>query len=334
MTVSGTILDSLCPMHVRLDPEGCIVGMGATLSKLELPPLKGEPFLEAFELHRPRTIKTMRDLLETRGRTLYIRLRTPKRTPLKGILVPDGEGGAVINMSFGISVIDAVRDYALTSTDFAATDLVVEMLYLVEAKSAAMNSSIHLNTRLHGAKTEAERRAATDGLTGLVNRRALDQVLARACKSAESFAIMHMDLDYFKQVNDTYGHAAGDLVLRRVAEIMMEVTRKEDTAARVGGDEFVLIFPGLVNRERLARIAERLIERIEMPVTHDGRACHVSASIGICINLGTDTDPALLLDRADKALYASKRAGRAQFSFYRADDSRGESGSGTAMAGE
>ncbi|WP_136439372.1 GGDEF domain-containing protein [Pacificoceanicola onchidii] len=334
MKSTAQILRGLCPMHVLIDEEGIIHSVGPTLHKLQTPKLIGANFLEAFDLYRPRGVTNMAQLLANEGRTLYVRLRNPKRTQLKGVLVSDGAGRVVINLSFGISVIDAVRDYALTSRDFAATDLAVEMLYLVEAKSAVLNSSLHLNTRLQGAKTEAERRAATDGLTGLVNRSALDQVLDRLCRSGQSFAVMHMDLDFFKQVNDTYGHAAGDRVLRRVAQVMLEVTRTDDTAARVGGDEFVLIFNGLVNEVRLGAISERLIGRIEQPIMHEGQACHVSASIGICINAEEGADPDVLLERADQALYASKRAGRAQYTFYDPGQEDGNSGEGKALAGE
>lgn len=334
MTLSANILKGLCPMHVVLDPVGRIIGYGSTIDKLEMQPIMGTHFLDAFELYRPRSVRTMPDLLATAGRKLFIRLRNRKRTAVKGLLVPDGKGGAVINLSFGISIVDAVRDYALTGTDFAATDLAVEMLYLVEAKSAAMTSSIHLNTKLHGAKTEAERRAATDGLTGLVNRAALDEILEKLCVSGERFALMQLDLDFFKQVNDTYGHAAGDVVLRHVAQILLEVTRKYDTAARVGGDEFVLIFGGDVTRERLAGIARRLIDRIELPVAYGERYCTVSASIGICLHEGGKVDPDSVMSRADEALYVSKRSGRAQYSFYQVIAESDQTGGNSALAGE
>lgn len=334
MTLSSNVLAQLCPMHVVLDPMGTIIQAGATLHKLQTPPLKDVRFLDAFEVYRPRAVTSMQQLLATQGRKLFLRLRNEKRTQLKGMLVPDGKGGAVINMSFGISVIEAVRDYALTSTDFATTDLAVEMLYLVEAKTAALNASLHLNTRLQGAKTEAEERAYTDGLTGLRNRRAMDRMLERLSRSGQPYSLMHMDLDFFKQVNDTHGHAAGDLVLCKVAEIMLEETRKDDIAARVGGDEFVLIFPNLTSEERLAGLATRMIEKIERPVIYDGRACHVSASIGISVNEGEALYPDIMLERADQALYGAKRAGRAQFCFYDPLVHAVESGGNSALAGE
>lgn len=310
------MLHLICPMHAVLDRTGHIRQAGPTLHKLSDTPMEGTRFLEMFEVYRPRAVYGMTDLLQTSGRKLHLRLRKGVRTPLKGILIENGQGGAIINLSFGISVVDGVRDYALTSSDFAPTDLAVEMLYLVEAKSAAMDASRNLNTRLQGAMVAAEERAFTDTLTGLGNRRAMDTVLDRLCRGGQGFSTMHLDLDLFKQVNDTMGHAAGDQVLRQVARVMLDETRQDDTVARVGGDEFVILFGRLTARQRLAEIAERLIARIEEPIFHDGQECNVSASIGISVAEPGATDPARILEEADFALYASKRAGRARHSFF------------------
>ena len=334
MTLPQSVLMSLCPMHVLLSPTGHILQSGPTLEKLGQGPLEGRRFLEVFEVYRPSAIETMAHLLEVNGPSLRLRLRSGKRTQLTGVMARDGQGGAVINLSFGISVVDAVRDYALTSKDFAATDLTVEMLYLVEAKSAAMEASRHLNTRLEGARVEAEERAYTDGLTGLRNRRALDQILDRVCRAGRPFALMHLDLDFFKEVNDTYGHAAGDAVLTKVAGEMMAETRANDTAARVGGDEFVFLLPNRISQDRLAAIASRLIERIEEPVIHDGNTCKVSTSIGISLHETGEITPAEIMEQADTALYAAKRAGRAQFHFYQPGDDAPQAGGPAALAGE
>ncbi|WP_043136674.1 GGDEF domain-containing protein [Mameliella alba] len=310
------ILHLICPMHLLLEPSGHIRQAGPTLHKISPDPLEGARFLEVFEVFRPRAVTCMKQLLQTEGRKIRLRLRGGVRTQLYGVLVANGQGGAVVNLSFGIHVMSAVRDYALTSSDFAPTDLAVEMLYLVEAKSAAMDASRNLNTRLQGAMVAAEERAFTDTLTGLRNRRALDAVLERFKRGREPFALMHIDLDFFKQVNDTLGHAAGDLVLRHVARIMTDVIRKDDTAVRVGGDEFLIVFGGLMRSERLGEIAADLIDRIEEPVSYDGRECRVSASIGIATASSGIDNPDELLEQADMALYASKRAGRAQFRFF------------------
>lgn len=322
------MLHNLMPMHAVLDTTGRIRQAGPTLHKLSEDRLEGARFLDVFEVYRPRAVTGMAQLLLAGGRKLHIRLRKGLRTPLTGILVADGRGGAIVNLSFGIKTVDAVRDYALTSTDFAPTDLAIEMLYLVEAKTAAMESSRSLNTKLQGAMVAAEKRAYTDTLTGLHNRRAMDAVLERQVRSGEPFSVMHMDLDFFKQVNDTLGHGAGDHVLRHVARIMTEETRGDDTVARVGGDEFVIVFPNLTARRRLAELATRIVERIERPIPYDNRSCRISVSIGIVVSDGLHPDPVALIEQADQALYAAKHAGRAQFRFYEG----GSDASGKARA--
>ena len=317
MTMPVEMLRVLCPLHAVVRRNGQIAQTGPTLRKIcggKDP--SGMDFFAIFEVYRPRFISSMEQLLRAEGRKLHLRLRGSRRVGLKGVVVGDGSGGAIVNLSFGIGVIDTVRDFDLTATDFAPTDLAIEMLYLVEAKSAAMDASRRLNTRLQGAKLAAEERAFTDTLTGLGNRRAMDKALERALSRDQGIALMHMDLDFFKQVNDRLGHAAGDHVLQAVAHIMSEATRKDDTVARVGGDEFVIICPGLTSEERLSAMARNLIDRIERPVHYQNQTCEISASIGIAIVPGgIRAEGEQLLEAADSALYAAKRAGRAQYRF-------------------
>ncbi len=322
----GHTLERLCPMFLLLDPTGHIISVGPTLQKLRPDqPMPTQRFLELFELNRPRMVSSFEGLLRASGDKLHLRFRDAPRTSFKGAIValPQAElggGGAIINLSFGISVLDAVRDYALNSADFAATDLTIELLYLVEAKSAAMEASRKLNLRLQGAKIAAEEQAFTDTLTGLKNRRALDHVLERMIDAGRGFALMNLDLDYFKAVNDTLGHAAGDHVLQQVARIMVEETREEDIVARVGGDEFVLIFNRMRDRRKLGRIAERLIKRLEEPIAFGTRTCRISASAGTVVRSpSAKSEAGQLLHAADLALYGAKRAGRACHRFFHRD---------------
>jgi diguanylate cyclase (GGDEF)-like protein len=306
-------------MHVVVSASGHVSHAGPTLQKLRPgSAMVGRRFLEIFDLKRPRRISTMDTLRATAGTKLHLQLRDAPRTELKGILAPGPVSGeSIVNLSFGISVVDAVSDYALTSVDFAATDLTIEMLYLVEAKSAAMEAFRKLNLRLQGAMIAAEEQAFTDTLTGLKNRRAMDHVLDRHAAWGTQFAVMQIDLDWFKAVNDTLGHAAGDHVLQTVARIMVEETRDHDTVARVGGDEFVIVLPHACDPLSLRSIGERIIQRLSRPIPFQGDLCRISASIGIAIyEPGGGVSVADLLADADVALYASKHGGRAQQTLY------------------
>ncbi len=314
--------ERLMPLHVRVDQAGLITGYGPTLAKLAGDAgLLGQPLLMAFDLRRPAGLTTMADLLAHAGERLRLTLRhsTPP-TPFRGLAMPlAGGAGMILNLSFGIGVAEAVGHFALTAADFAATDLAVEMMYLVEANTAAIDTLRGFAVRLQDDKVTAETQAMTDTLTGLRNRRALGQTLERITRSGRPFGLMHIDLDFFKAVNDTYGHAAGDHVLRIVAQVLSTQTRAEDTVARVGGDEFVGVFPGLIEPPVLENVARRIIEALTRPILYEGQSCLISASIGITSSAHyPEPTIAPMQNDADEALYAAKRAGRGRALFHRA----------------
>ena len=320
--MSGTkcykLLNVLCPMHVIFGRSGEITFAGPTAQKVACMDLLGRNFLDVFEIKRPREITTVEALSERTGVRLNLSFRAPPFRQLKGVVMEGPEiGQMTVNLSFGISIVDAVREYNLTAADFAPTDLTVEMLYLVEAKSAAMEASRQLNERLQVARVAAEQQASTDTLTGLKNRRAMDYALAEAIALNQPFALMHADLDFFKAVNDTYGHAAGDFVLQQVAQIMLDETRDADIVARVGGDEFVMLIKGTEDHKLLERIAQRIIKRLQVPMDFEGNTCRISGSVGIVI-AGDYAAPSAdqLLGDADAALYAAKNAGRGRHVFF------------------
>ncbi len=322
-TVGEGGLGRLMPMHLWIAPSGHIRGAGPTLRKLcSETALLGARFLEVFAVHKPRPVQSMEDLSRLVGQRLHLSLRGSPRTALRGLAVPlEGGQGMLINLSFGIAVADAVREHALTNADFAPTDLTVELLYLTEVKAAVMEELAALNRRLRAAQQAAEKRALTDVLTGLANRRALELALAREIRGVErgapGFALVQLDLDHFKSVNDTLGHAAGDRVLVRVAEVLRNATRGHDTIARIGGDEFVLILPGPVDDAMVRRIARRIIEGLEQPILYDGRPCRVSASVGAALSASYERpDPDRMLSDADAALYQSKHRGRARYTIH------------------
>ena len=310
-------LNVLCPLHLRLDADGIIMNVGPTLQRVR-PDFDfiGKPVFDVFELERPRGLNGFEGLKSRIGSPLHMRLPGDPGSPFKGVLAK-GSYGYVLNLSFGFAVAESVANFGLTNADFAPTDLTIEMLYLIEAKSAAMDESRKLNQRLQGAKIAAEEQAFTDTLTGLKNRRALDHILGRLTATRVPFALMQMDLDYFKSINDNLGHAAGDHVLQEVARILVEETRSEDTVARAGGDEFILVFQRATKADRIHKVAERMIARLEEPILFGEHKCQISGSAGSVISL--DYAPvsieAMMAD-ADKALYMSKRNGRRQHTSY------------------
>ncbi|WP_037307801.1 GGDEF domain-containing protein [Ruegeria halocynthiae] len=333
----AVLLETLCPMFVLVNEEGRITCIGPTLQKLRPDqPMAGKCFLDVFELLRPRSVTTIAGLMSLAGGKLHLKFHDAPRTALKGLIAPLPHGkGAVINLSFGISILDAVRDYALTSADFSGTDLAIELLYLVEAKSAAMEASRSLNLRLQGAMLAAEEQAFTDILTGLKNRRAMDVFLGHLVTGNSPFALMHLDLDFFKSVNDRYGHAAGDYVLQQAARIMVEETRGDDTVARIGGDEFVIIFKDLSDEAVLSAVAERLIDRLKTPMVFEGNRCRISASIGTALSTQfSRPDPAKVLHAADMALYEAKRKGRSCHCLFSALEGSGQERTAPATSSE
>ena len=311
-SISAAALDRLMPMHLTLDARGIIIGAGVTLAKLfQGAPLIGQSLFDLFSLRRAGAITTIDALHARVGQTLQLSRRDGGAS-LRGIaqrLAQDQ--GFILNLTFGIGVVDAVRDFALTDADFAPTDLAIELLYVVEAKAAVMGELARLNLGLKGAKSAAEARARTDTLTGLGNRRALDEALARITDQNRPFALLHLDLDFFKAVNDTRGHAAGDHVLVAVADVLRTATRDGDIVTRVGGDEFVLVLPNPPAKDALLRIANRIIAGLSVPIPFEGQDCEISGSIGIAQSLQfTPVDIDQMQAAADAALYASKRAGR------------------------
>ncbi|MED5371193.1 MAG: GGDEF domain-containing protein [Myxococcota bacterium] len=164
------------------------------------------------------------------------------------------------------------------------------------------------------ALSQARRELARDPLTGVANRRALDGELPRMVAEAHaggSLALLALDIDHFKSVNDTYGHAAGDVVLRSVAQKVMDLLRGEDLMARAGGEEFVVLLPGS-NPAGAMQVAERIREGVAgLNFTQEGKAFKVTISIGVAM-LRRDESGETLWARADAALYDAKHGGRDQ----------------------
>lgn len=164
------------------------------------------------------------------------------------------------------------------------------------------------------AERELEKIALTDSLTGVASRYHLYATLEKACKMASrqhhSVALMCIDLDGFKEINDTYGHLAGDEALVHAAQRIRGCIRESDTLARLGGDEFVIVFEGLEQRDSIFRLAESILRCVSEEMLFQGNSIRLGASIGIAFYPDHGNDPLVLLKEADLALYESKQAGK------------------------
>jgi diguanylate cyclase (GGDEF)-like protein/PAS domain S-box-containing protein len=170
-------------------------------------------------------------------------------------------------------------------------------------------------TELKQVQARLVEMAHLDPVTGLANRNRFDELLPLALKRADRqrspLALLFLDLDHFKAVNDRHGHAAGDAVLREFGRRLVAAVRATDTVARLAGDEFVVLLEGLGGSEDAEQVAAKIVEQVQEPMVVDGVELHVSTSIGIALHLhGTALAPATLLRRADEALYEAKAAGR------------------------
>jgi diguanylate cyclase (GGDEF)-like protein len=204
--------------------------------------------------------------------------------------------------------------FVLTSTGFALLSLVMPVMLLQRLLRRLKRSYFDLLT----AQMQSDAFARYDPLSGLLNRRVFNEQLVGLLQEQQQTAVFLIDLDNFKAVNDTGGHAAGDAAICAVAERLRDATHGwQASLARLGGDEFALAVTGNVNRAELALLAEDLLARISRPVP-GWPAINLSATLGIALAPMDGVTPESLLQRADRAMYRGKQSGRAVFHFYEA----------------
>ncbi len=179
------------------------------------------------------------------------------------------------------------------------------------------------HAELEQKQQHLDRLAHYDSLTGLPNRvlfrDRLEQSLLKARRRGEQLAVLFIDLDEFKQINDSLGHAVGDLVLQQVARRFLHVVREEDSVARLGGDEFTVILESIHSVEDVSQIAQKLIHVVQEPLHIGERELYVTTSIGISLYPGDGKDAETLLRNADTAMFKAKEQGRNAFHFYTED---------------
>ncbi|MCO6187353.1 EAL domain-containing protein [Rhizobium sp. L1K21] len=219
------------------------------------------------------------------------------------VVTPEGKLRHVKAM--GSVYVDSAKRRKIIGVNWDVTEDIVLQDELRKAKSQTELQNRHLMQ----AKSSMEHAALHDALTGLANRRFLDKCM-QEIPIGSHITVLHIDLDRFKEINDTFGHAAGDLILRETARNLRNLIHDGDFLARIGGDEFVVI-SGVNNSDKdYASVANALVEAMSRPIIFEGHECRVGASIGFASG-NTASEPAgQILINADIALYEAKRRGR------------------------
>ena len=247
-------------------------------------------------------------------------------TPLQQVLIPiegetDGRSlGLKLNTRKSFSNLSA---QAQARDNDAVLSLSGRALYDEQTEFAGFRGSVTDITEEFRAEAEANRLAKFDSLTGLANRHRMEQridsTLKTFCAAERTAALMMLDLDRFKQVNDTLGHAAGDQLLQQVADRLRSAVGGRGEIGRLGGDEFQVLIPDMDDRGELGEIAKKIIQMLSQPYSVEEGRCTIGCSVGVAIAPYDGLEREELTRAADLALYASKNGGRGQFRFYGAD---------------
>ncbi len=301
--VLDTITEGLCDLLgvrvcvIRLidpaDPETSVLVASRGVDDVDLPSVLRLPLgdgLTGAAMLRDRLI--VDDALSPGD---HVPVRTVRTVVTSMMAAPIREEGEVIG-AVAVGCQQVGRTFSPAQRD--------ALLHLAEAASMAL---------MDARATERVEVASRDPLTNLPNRTIFRTRLDTALRDAEpgATAVLFVDVDGFKPINDTYGHATGDRLLEQIAERLSGCVRPFDTVARHGGDEFTLLLEGLSHADAAGTVAERVVRSLSQPFDLDGRSVSVSASVGVACDHGDGGD---LLDRADRAMYHAKQSGKRGYS--------------------
>jgi len=219
----------------------------------------------------------------------------------------------LIHRRYLINPMELLRQFAYYQSKIPPAFSLLELEYI-------RSSLVQTFNRMEEEKKELYELSRIDQLSGLLNRNALYErsgwLIAESSRDNSEFAVLFLDLDNFKDVNDSLGHDIGDILLKNVAAYLQEVIRMEDFVARIGGDEFVIVINNYASHLELTRIIQRLLNRIKEPFVVETHPVYVSASVGVVLYPKDGHDMPTLLKHADIAMYEAKRKGRDQYHFF------------------
>lgn len=236
----------------------------------------------------------------------YVAIRRSETAPIEGVLEVYTD---VTDLLAGIRK----QELLVTATVIGVLSTLYIILFFIVR---------HADRVIKRQYEQIRHQASHDGLTGLPNRVLFHEMLAHAMartqRTEKLLAVMFLDLDGFKNINDTLGHEYGDILLKKIAQRLTAVLRKDDLVARQGGDEFTILVQDIATVPSIVRIAEQILAAVSKTVIADVHAMHVTASIGIAVFPVDDVETSHLLRDADIAMYHAKEAGKNNFQFYKA----------------
>lgn len=315
--IQDETIGRIFPFSILIDGDGTVMQIGPSLLKIaEGRCMIGQPVFDVVKIVKPMRLDRAQCLRDVLGARLVVDV--PDRNgvealKLYGMACPVEVAGAahvLIVLTPGVNARRFVEVHNLKITDFGPADGSADLLPLLAMQEDMLEDGKRQSAKLRAARDVAEHLANHDVLTELPNRRALmDRLTAKL--SRRPLAVMHVDLDKFKEINDTFGHAAGDAALQHAAAGMREALGADALCARLGGDEFVAVLEGEWLEQALVALAHRVIARVSQPFSFMNEALTVTASVGLAVahpDDGLSADD--ILHNADLALYEVKRGGR------------------------
>lgn len=319
-------IKSIHPFHIVCGEDLRIIQFGRPSIKKICPDIEvGADLSELFLVSHPPGA-TIHQYCQSKQARLLIIKPMHSSLKLKGqLLFIEEPHNYLFLLSPVVQDLSSLSSRSLSLNDFATHDPVIDYLFMLKAYQNSTHELTKGKEQLEAlvakrteellqAKQQAETEARQDSLTGLDNRRAFfekgDQIYSLACRYNHPLTIIMFDIDLFKEINDTYGHKAGDSALVKLSEIVRKCVRSTDIVARIGGDEFALILPE-TDIQSAEHLAENLRSRVgETCMAVEKCHCTFTVSIGIAQNLNREDSFEQLLQHADDAMYASKKKGR------------------------
>ncbi len=316
------------PFAFVIDPSRRIIAAGELLSRI-CPEVDGQPLLEdCFHAPQHELRRDFAELAKDSGQLLILHRRQGGPVPpLRGQWMAISDNALMFIGWPWVTSFGQLGEIGIKLSEIPPHNPLAEMLMLLQTNRSAMNDARDLANALKERRRELEQvnrelahRAFHDALTGLPNRLMLrdrlTQAIVRARRNETVLAVLFIDLDRFKVINDTLGHRIGDEVLRSVAGRITEQLRQSDTVAREGGDEFLVLLEEVGSAQNTARVAAKLLASLGRPHAVEGQAMHCSGSIGVAMYPDDGQDAEELIRHADAAMFESKGEGRNQVHFF------------------